>query len=191
MKVYLASKSPRRQELMKFIFKEFEVYPSLFDEDKLIKGQMAPFQYVMELAKKKACEVMNRLNDECIIISSDTIVCCDDDIFGKPRGKEHAFNMLKRLENRKHEVYTGVCLINTKDERIINFYEKTYVYFDHMTDIEIEEYLHTGEYKDKAGAYGIQGFASKFVKKIEGCYFNVMGFPVNKIYSNLKENNMI
>jgi len=188
MKIYLASKSPRRKELMGFLFDEFEVFPSLFDEDDLKRGNLMIYEFVMNLAEEKAKEAVKRLplNEEFILISCDTLVCINDEIFGKPKSKEDAFNMLNALQGACHEVYTGVCIIKSFEGKAIKFYEKTDVYFDNMSFLEIEEYLSTGEYMDKAGAYGIQGYASKYIARISGCYYNVMGFPVNKIYGYLK-----
>ena len=188
MKIYLASKSPRRQELMRFLFNEFEVFPSFFDEDDLIRGNLASYEFVMGLAERKAKEAIKRLplNEEFILISCDTVVYINDEIFGKPKSKEDAFNMLNALQGTCHEVYTGVCIIKGFEGKAVKFYEMTDVYFDNMSSLEIEEYLSSGEYMDKAGAYGIQGYASKYIAKIHGCYYNVMGFPVNKIYNHLK-----
>lgn len=189
MKIYLASNSPRRKELIKFLFEDFEVFPSLFNEENLKKGDMTSYEFVMSLAEEKAKEAVTRLplNEEFILISCDTVVSINDEIFGKPVSKEDAFNMINALQGAKHEVYTGVCIIKGPQRKIIKFYEKTDVYFDSMSVYEVEEYLSTKEYIDKAGAYGIQGYASKYITKIHGCYYNVMGFPINKIYSKLKE----
>ena len=189
MKVILASKSPRRQELMKYLFDEFEVFPSLFKERNLKRGDMAPFEYVIRLAEEKANEAFKRLDlsDEFVLISCDTVVVIDDVIFGKPRSIMDAFKMLSKLQGARHEVYTGICIILPNKEHL-KFYVRTDVYFDSMSSGDIEEYLKLSEYKDKAGAYAIQGYGSKFITKIEGCYYNVMGFPINEIYKKLKEN---
>ncbi len=192
MRVFLASKSPRRQELMKFIFKEFEIFPSFYKEESLERGSMSPCEYVTKLSEEKAKEAVARLsiNEEFILISCDTIVTINNEIFGKPKSIIDAFNMLSALQGKCHEVYTGVYIVKNYSGDEYKFYEKTDVYFDVMSVDEIEKYLMTSEYIDKAGAYGIQGYASKYIKKIEGCYYNVMGFPINKIYAKLKFNNI-
>ena len=189
MKIYLASNSPRRQELMKFLSDEYEIFPSLFDEESLKRGNLTGYEFVMNLAEEKAKEAVKRLplNEEFILISCDTIVFINDEIFGKPKSKKDAFNMLNALQGTCHEVFTGVCIIKGFEGKVIKFFEKTDVWFDNMSVSEIEEYLLCEEYVDKAGAYGIQGYASKYIAKIDGCYYNVMGFPVNKIYNHLRE----
>ncbi len=245
MKVILASASPRRQELLKIIFEEFDVIPSQCDEN---IDFTTPEDFVKELSKKKAFDVYDRImddpfeirmkelrkkvnlaasiissdykedetgedekrilqleadmnmfseinkndagdNGDAIVIGSDTIVYCDGEMLGKPKDKADAKGMLEKLSGRAHSVYTGVCVIDSTEgePKVLNFYDKTDVYVDTLSDSEIESYIATGEPMDKAGSYGIQGYFSKHIGKIEGDYFNVVGLPVNKIYNELKK----
>lgn len=120
-----------------------------------------------------------------VIISCDTIVTLKGEIIEKPKNKEDAFEMLKKLSAQMHTVYTAVCIfLLTKKEPVV-FVEKTNVYFDELSDTDIEQYLILNEAYDKAGAYGIQGFGSEFIKKIEGCFYNVMGLPIWKLSKTL------
>ena len=123
--------------------------------------------------------------DYDLIIAADTIVTLDGHIFEKPSGHIQAEQMLRQLSNRTHEVISGFCLL-THDDKILD-HQTSRVTFYKLSDPEIEMYLSSDEPFDKAGAYGIQGFASLFIKKLEGCYFNVVGFPLGKFYQHLKE----
>lgn len=180
-RIILASASPRRAEILKNMGFDFIVIPSDIDED-IIESQ--PKEFIMTLAKNKALHVSN--NNQGIIISADTIVVSQEQILGKPKDEADAKKMLKMLSGDKHSVYTGVCVFDTSNNKILCDYDKTDVYFDNMSDKEIEEYIKTGEPMDKAGAYGIQGKACKYINRIEGCYFNVMGLPASKLYKMLK-----
>lgn len=180
-RLILASSSPRRKELISHITSNFEIITK--DTDESFPDDMKPTDAVQLIAKRKA-EAVFFENYEDLVIGADTIVVLDDEIMGKPKNSEDAREMLHKLSGKSHTVYTGVHIVS-KD------YEKsllcgTEVFFENMTDKEIEDYIATGEPFDKAGAYGIQGFGSKFVKEIRGDYFNVMGFPVNMIYNALK-----
>ena len=123
--------------------------------------------------------------DEYTVIGADTIVVLERQILGKPKSREHAAQILRSLSGREHQVYTGVCVV--RGDTTATFAEKTDVYVAPLSEADIREYIATGDPMDKAGAYGIQGLASKFVKKINGCYFNVVGLPVNLLYRMLKE----
>jgi septum formation protein len=119
-----------------------------------------------------------------VVLAADTVVCVDEDVFGKPRDEKDAERMLRSLSGRDHFVYTGVCIL--KAGRVIRDLAGTKVSFAVLTEQEIQEYTRSGETRDKAGAYGIQGWASRFVTQIQGCYHNVVGLPVSLVYSHLK-----
>ena len=186
MKIILASASERRQELLSRLVKNFDIIVSDFDESEvLFEGSIDT--YVRDIALGKALNVKNKLNENAIIISADTVVTVDNKILGKPRDEEDAFNMLKSLQDKKHLVYSGIVVINTAKNVIRQESLSTEVTFSEISDDEILEYIKTGEPLDKAGAYGIQGIGGIFVKEIRGCYYNVVGLPLNKLKFMLKE----
>jgi len=188
MKIILASKSPRRKEILENLKIDFKVLSADADESTDIAE---PKALVKELALRKAEAVKNLLiknrqySDDTVIIGCDTVVYSNGKILGKPKDRKDAFQMLKELSGKCHTVTSGIALVK-KDKTLIDS-ETTTVFFDDITDGEIEEYVATGESDDKAGAYGIQGLASKFIKGIEGCYFNVVGLPVNLLHKMLKK----
>ena len=192
-RVVLASKSPRRKELLQKITEEFEILPAVGEEE---TKETAPDKVVEELAYQKAKEVFEKLikaseqeNKNLFIIGSDTIVSVDGKILGKPKTEEEAFEMLSSLSGRTHEVYTGVSLFRetaSKTAEILTFSEKTEVHFYEMTEEEIRGYIATKDPMDKAGAYGIQGPCGKFIQGISGDYASVMGFPVARCYQEIK-----
>lgn len=175
----LASGSPRRIEMLKNLKVDFEVIPSDFNE---VITEGSPYDLVCEFALHKAKDVEKKVDADKIIIAADTIVYKDGMILGKPKSKDDAFEMLSKLSGSCHKVITGLCLIDRKTGKICKDYEETKVFFKQLSRDEIERYINTGEPLDKAGAYGIQGFGGLFVKKIEGCYFNVVGLPIHKLY---------
>ncbi len=177
----LASLSPRRQELLRFITEDFKVVPAHVDED--ISEKM-PDKLTMELSAIKA-EAVFKDNPSHIVIGSDTVVYKDGRILGKPAHKDEAFRMLKELSGSVHEVYTGVTVRSS--EKTVTFFEKTEVAFIDMSDEEILSYIGTGEPMDKAGAYGIQGLGARFVRYVSGDFFTVMGLPVSRLYITLKK----
>jgi septum formation protein len=181
-KVILASQSPRRIELLRSIGLEFEIYPPQFEE-KPLQG-FTPWDYVRHNASEKAHWISHHVSYD-LIIAADTVVTIDSKIFEKPAGHKQAEEMLQQLSNRTHQVITGFCLLTPQAEIIDH--EVTQVTFYPLKIAEIKMYLNSDEPFDKAGAYGIQGFASLFIKKLEGCYFNVVGFPLGKFYQHLKE----
>lgn len=181
-KIVLASKSPRRKEILENAGYEIEIRVSSADET-LPKG-ISPEEAVCYLAEKKA-ETVKRGKDE-VVIGADTVVVLDGEILGKPNNTEQAVSMLKALSGKEHTVYTGVCGVSEQGKTV--FYETTKVTFSQMTDKEILEYVNTGDCCDKAGAYGIQGYASRFIKCISGDYFNVVGLPIHKTYENILKN---
>ena len=185
MKVILGSSSPRRKELLSRIVKNFEIIPSYFDEDTIKQEQYEPAKLVETLSKLKGEEIYSRLNlnEDFIIISSDTMVFLNNQLLGKPKDKEEAFRMLKNLQGNKHTVYTGLFVLvnkNGKKEKIIT-HSKTDVYFRKVTDEEITEYINSENTLDKAGSYAIQGKAREFVEKIEGNIETVIGLDIEKL----------
>jgi septum formation protein len=184
IKFILASASPRRAEILKSLGQSFEILPSDVEE-KITKNN--PQEIVKELALLKAKDVARRVSKGQIVIAADTVVFKDDKILGKPSSKEEAFNMLKLLSGSIHKVLTGICVIDTANNKVCQDYEETKVFFKTLSDKEIMDYINTGEPMDKAGAYGIQGMGGLFVTRIEGCYFNVVGLPVHKLYNLMGE----
>ncbi len=180
----LASASPRRAELLKAAGIDFIVKVSDIDES-LIVGE-SPRDYVLRLSREKARAVAGKGD---LVLGADTTVVIDSahggEIAGKPVDAQDARRMLKLLSGRRHEVLTGVSLV--LDDRIISEVEVTQVEFALMTDVEIDWYISTGEPMDKAGAYGIQGYASRFIERIDGNYSNVVGLPVQLVYAMLKK----
>mgnify|MGYP000512870188 CR=1 FL=1 len=189
MRIILASASPRRRELLAQMGMEFEVCPSQ-GEEKIT--EVLPERAVMELAQQKAAEIAVKTEGNAWILGADTVVVYDQKILGKPKDAEDAKRMLCMLQDKKHQVYTGVTLIRIKKEsghfyqESRTFSEGTDVSFYPMTEREICDYIATGEPMDKAGAYGIQGKAAIFVKGIRGDYNNVVGLPIARLYQELK-----
>ncbi len=181
-KIILASQSPRRIEMLHSLGLEFEIFPAQVDEDPA--AYQDEIEFARLIAKSKADWVHDKRPETDLIIAADTIVVKDGNIFGKPRGHTEARTMLQALGGAIHQVITAICLRSEKEEIIDH--EVTDVTFAPLSPEEIELYLASGEPFDKAGAYGIQGPAAVFVKKIDGCYFNVMGFPLARFYRHLK-----
>lgn len=181
-KLILASKSPRRSDILNNLGFEFEVITAQTDENSDITS---PSELVMELSRRKAMAVAQSSSTDCVIIACDTVVATENEILGKPKDKADAKRMLAELSDNVHSVYSGICLI--KGDKILTDYCKTDVYFDKLTDEDIDWYICQNEWSDKAGSYGIQGKASVFIRKIDGDYFNVVGLPVNLLYKMLKE----
>lgn len=183
MKIILASKSPRRREILEVMGVEFET--DVADVDESVSGELSPVEAVCEISKRKAKAVLERHGDDEIIISADTVVVIDGKIIGKPKDKEDAFNIIKSLSGRTHEVYTGFTVCG-KGKTKTDF-EVTKVHFKQLCDDDIRRYVATGEPMDKAGAYGIQQKGNLFVEYIHGDYYNVVGFPISKICVTIKE----
>lgn len=178
----LASQSPRRKYLLNLLGLNFQTFHPLIEENH--KGEN-PVKYAKKLAEEKA-EVANVRFKDKIIIAADTIVVIDGKILEKPRTLDEAKKMLKRLSGRTHIVYTAICVINQFNGKKIIDVEKTFVTFRKLSKDEIEEYVKSGSCMDKAGAYGIQDdLGAVFVKKINGCYYNVVGLPIQKLYLSL------
>jgi septum formation protein len=180
----LASASPRRHELLLAAGLPHIVRAGSVPEVPL--DAEAPTAFVQRIAQEKARAVARDPSD--IVLAADTVVCLDDhlkqEMFGKPRDDDDARRMLRLLSGRDHFVYTGICIL--APQRVIQDLAATKVSFAVLTELEIEEYTRSGETRDKAGAYAIQGWASRFVTQIQGCYHNVVGLPVSLVYSHLK-----
>ena len=181
--IVLASGSPRRGEILTNAGIPFvREVPSNIDETP--RPSEPPQDYVVRLAREKA-EAVGDTGGH-IVLGADTTVVIEGQILGKPSSPDDAARMLRLLSGRSHEVITGICLrsarVRVTDAAI------TRVWFAALSDSDLEAYAHSGEPMDKAGAYGIQGLASKFIERIDGCYFNVMGLPVALVYAHLRTN---
>ncbi len=197
-KIILGSASPRRRELLSQIGIGFTVRVS--DKEEVYHSEI-PEEIVKELALMKAENVAIELFEEqqappvreetdFVVIGADTVVVLDQKILGKPADEEDAFRMLKSLQGRAHEVFTGVAVLCCKEGKIQTVRShavKTEVYVHEMTEDEIRGYIATGEPSDKAGSYGIQGAFAKYIDRIDGDYYNVVGLPVSFVYQTLKE----
>ncbi len=178
----LASGSPRRKEILQNLGINFEVITAEVDET---CDKTDPAEIVCELAARKASAVAERIGKtDRFILAADTLVACDGKVLGKPADAADAASMLRMLSGRTHQVFSGISLI--RGDRQITEYECTAVTFDQMTEDEIARYIESGEPFDKAGGYAVQGKAAVFIKKLDGCYFNVVGLPVHRLYRMLQ-----
>jgi septum formation protein len=185
MKLILASASPRRAQILHDAGVSFTVISSAVDETPYANETSQ--QIVQRLADAKADLVAARAVGACIIIAADTVVVLDKQILGKPRSTEEARHMLEMLSGRTHSVITGVSLLRLPEMERRQFVETTLVHFARLTSEDLSRYLETGEPFDKAGAYAIQGHAGRYIPRIEGCYFNVVGLPIARVVSALRE----
>ena len=183
MKIILASKSPRRKEILETMGVSFEI--DVADVDESVDVCLSPVEAVCEISKRKAQKVAERHGGDEIVISADTVVVIDGKIIGKPKDKEDAFCILKNLSGRTHEVYTGFTVCGNGKTK--TDFEVTKVHFKELLDEDIRRYVATGESMDKAGAYGIQQKGNLFVDYIHGDYYNVVGFPISKICVTIRE----
>jgi septum formation protein len=185
----LASASPRRRELLSQAGLDFTVESAGISED--IQPDETPAAYVERLAVEKAQAVLALYpevagaEDRVVVLGADTCVLCNDEILGKPQDQAEARRMLELLSSRKHQVLTGVVAVSHR--AMASAVEITQVYFDVIPERELVRYLASGEPMDKAGAYGIQGYAARWIPKIEGCYFNVVGLPLSRTIRLLAE----
>jgi len=180
----LASASPRRKHLLSLLNIDFKVETADIDEDS--ENDIPPEAYCLNLAFAKAEKVAKRQNLESLVIGCDTIVVLDEHIINKPKDKDDAFRILRMLSNNTHKVYTGIAIINSATKEWITNYQVTDVTFRKLTDVEIWAYIESGSPMDKAGAYGIQDdFGAIFVSNISGCYYNIVGLPLEMLYSTL------
>jgi septum formation protein len=178
----LASKSPRRKEILEGFGFKLEVLTSNIDE---VSNEIGLLEKVMDISRKKALEIAQEKSDS-YVVSADTVVILDGNILGKPKDEDEAFDMLNNLSGRQHKVLTAYSIINLKKDIDFTNYDSTEVYFKELSEEEIRWYISTKEPMDKAGSYGIQGKGAVLVNKIEGDFFNVMGFPISKFYDDLK-----
>jgi septum formation protein len=185
MKLILASASTRRAEILRDAGLSFVVMSSAVDEGPAA-GE-SPQDLVQRLADAKAELVSARAVGPAIVIAADTEVVLDGHVLGKPRTSEDARQMLAKLSGRTHSVVTGVTLIRLPDMERRSFVETTHVHFAKIPEEEIRRYLATGEPFDKAGSYAIQGRAGRYVPRIEGCYFNIVGLPLSRVCAALAE----
>jgi len=183
----LASQSPRRQKLLRQLGFEFEVLPADIDEDDFSDG-VDPVLHVKELSLKKAEFVAKKIGKPAVVLGSDTIVVLNGIILNKPVDKLEAVRMLNILSGKTHIVYTGIALVDSESMKNEVAVQKTEVTFRTLTQDEIEAYVETGSPLDKAGAYGIQDdFGAVFVSHINGCYYNIVGLPLELLYSTMKK----
>ena len=178
--VILASSSPRRRELLRLIGISHEVRPA--DIDETYPPGERPSDHAERLAREKALAIDA---PDAVVIGSDTIVVVDGEVLGKPRDREHATAMLRRLSGRSHVVMTGVAI--RWGDRLASAVEEVGVTFRDLSDVEIDRYIDTGEPMDKAGAYGIQGFGATIVERVDGDYFAVMGLALNRLVCLMRE----
>jgi len=191
MKIILASSSPRRRDILETLGLEFEIVVSdadescdLTDAEKLV----CELSLRKAIATRKKLADAGRLSEDMLIIGCDSVVALGNSIMGKPKNRQHAYEMLKSLSGNEHHVLSGLTLL-WKGKAYTDF-EKTAVVFDNVTDEEIISYIKTGECDDKAGGYAVQGRAARFIKGIYGCYYNVVGLPVY-LMRKMAENNGI
>ena len=178
MRFILASASPRRKELLEQIGVKFDILPATGEE---VITKELPGEVVMELAKQKAEEVAKTAGADALVLGADTVVAYEGKILGKPKDEADALRMLTMLSGKEHEVYTGVALIDNRDQSMENFFERTKVTMYPVSEEEIRDYIAGGEPMDKAGAYAIQGLFAEFIVKIDGDYNNVVGLPIGRI----------
>jgi septum formation protein len=185
MKLILASASARRAEILRDAGLSFVVLSSAVDETPY--QNESPHDLVERLATAKAELAAARAIGPAIVIAADTVISLDGHILGKPRSSDDARHMLEKLSGRTHSVVTGVALIRLPDSERRTFVETTLVRFAALSPEQITRYLATGEPHDKAGAYAIQGHAGRFIPRIDGCYFNVVGLPLSRLYYALAD----
>jgi len=190
MRIILASQSKRRQELLKnHLNLDFEVVVS--EKDEVEDKNLTPLENCTNISYEKAKDILEKTSGDRIIISCDTVVLKNNKIYGKPKNKEDAYNMLKLLSGDSHEVLSCLTVIKVKDNKKKDY--KTYgsgiVYIDEMTDDEINSWIENNNPYDKAGGYAIQEGFAKYIEKIEGDFYSVVGIPLNKLYNILKKIN--
>lgn len=182
MRLILASKSPRRRQLLSLLNIPFDVAPADIEET---INEDNPLRDEIEKLSFLKANVVFKDNKDAVVIGSDTIVTLDNKVLGKPKDKEDAKRMLRLLQDNKHVVITAVTIISNKMSETFSVVSD--VYFYPLSEEEIDKYLESDEAYDKAGAYAIQGLGSKFIKKIDGDYYAIMGFPIGEVYHRLKK----
>jgi septum formation protein len=181
--IVLASRSPRRAALLEQMGFSFRVISAEIDEKGVSFSD--PIKHAIELSKRKAEVILPQI-DEGLIVGADTVVYLDEEILGKPTDKEEAISMLTKLSGKTHEVFTGFTILDTGGKKVSDF-ERTSVTFRQLERWEVDDYVESGGPMDKAGGYGIQDRSGLFVDRIEGCFYNVVGFPLTKFYQGLKQ----
>lgn len=180
----LGSQSPRRQQLLKGLDISFEIVTS--DGDENFSSDLKKHEIPLFLSQKKANDIVSKLSGNYLLITCDTVVWINDSVLNKPIDANDAKRMLQILSGKTHEVFTGVTL--TSKLKTISFFDQTHVHFKHLNEEEIDYYISTYKPFDKAGSYGVQEWLGYIaIDKIEGCFFNVMGLPLNKLYDELKK----
>jgi len=188
-RLVLASASPRRRDFLESLELNFEVIPAEIDEDALTIDQ--PGEVVAKLAELKALKVAAELSDDVSVLAADTIVALDGKLFGKPQDREHSIAMLRDLSGKVHQVYGGIALVNRAKELKVVRVVSSDVHFYELDSKLLKSYVDSGEYRDKAGAYGIQGMGQLLVKEIKGSYSNIVGLDLALVVRMLLENNII
>lgn len=188
MRIILASKSPRRKEILGMIVDKFDIM--VCKEDEILDNTLSIKEQSIKLAYDKAKNIFNRTNGDRIVIGSDTIVVDENDkIYGKPQDREDAIKILNSIKGKEHRVFTSIAVLVSKNGKIYEDIDCDIarVYIDNMTDEEVTKWVDTGEAYDKAGAYAVQGRFAKHIEKIDGNFWTVMGLPINKVYNILKK----
>lgn len=191
MKIILASQSPRRKELLSLMGLDFEIMPSNAEED--MQQKMSYEKLSEVLSEQKARDIFEKTTGDRVVIGSDCMVYVKGKLFGKPKDDIEAIKMLKTLSNSWHKVVTGLCVLIERDGKVTRYctHDVTKVKFIKLTDQMIENYLKTGEHRDKAGAYAVQGYSGMFIQKIDGNYSTVIGLPTHKLFQILHNENLI
>jgi septum formation protein len=187
MRIILASSSPRRKELMNMLNIPYEVIS--YDHDEVLNKEKSVYEQCMDISYQKGKIVFDSFLEDVVVISSDTIVVFNGEIYGKPIDRNDAYRMISNIQGKDHEVVSALtvfCRKNGKDT-IHETYEKAIVTVDKMTDEEINSWIDTGKAFGKAGAYAIQEEFGKYIKKIDGDFYTIVGLPLNKLYNILKE----
>lgn len=184
--IVLASKSSRRIEILKDLKVKFKSFASDVEEPRFEDSDMSPGDYALHCACLKAREVADKVN-ESLVVGMDTVGEYEGSVFGKPRDRKHAKEMIKVLEGTTHKVITGICVVDSDSKKSFKAIEVTKVTFTRMSDDDIEKYLDVADWHDVAAGYAIQGIGSLFIEKIEGDYFNVVGFPIFRFNHLMKQ----
>jgi septum formation protein len=184
VKLILASRSPRRIELLKMMGCKFQIIPSKIEEK--INPHLSPIENVTRLSCQKALDIASKIS-EGIVIAADTEAILGKKILGKPKNKKEAYKMLKNLSGKEHKAITGLAVVNAKTKKLLQDVVVTKVKFRKLNKNLIEKYIATGEFLDKAGAYGIHGKAALLIESIKGDYFNVVGLPLNALNQLLEK----
>ena len=187
MRIILASSSPRRIEIMNMLNIPYEVMS--FDHDEVLNKEKTVYEQCMDISYQKGKIVYNSFDEDVVVISADTIVVLDGIIYGKPVDRDDAYNMIYKLQGKNHEVVSALTVFYRKNgKEIVNtIYDKAIVTVDNISDDEINAWIDTGKAFGKAGAYAIQEEFGKFIKKIDGDYYTIVGLPLNKLYNILRD----